>query len=156
MAWGSSPTATPSYSTTPLPSAQRRPSTTSQPQQPCASTPVVSSPNLMSPSPMTTEGRPPMLAGNHPSVPRERDQNRPSLGSAHTWGLLRGSLNGSRWGSRLVYSGTQAGAGKQVSEGWEAALTLGKCTHSPCAKSTFVGHVQRERERERAKEKGSS
>lgn len=38
------------------------------------------------PLPVTTEGRPPMPAGNHPSVPRERDQNRSLLGPAHKWG----------------------------------------------------------------------
>lgn len=48
-------------------------------------------------------------------------------------------------------SGTQGGAGNQFSEGMRNSPHSRKM-HSPCAKSIFVGHVQRER----AKEKGSS
>ena len=75
LAWVTPPSASPSLSSTQKAQPGLLPRSSSLA---CPSSTAALRLNLVSPS--ATEGRPPMLAGNHPSVPRGRDQNRPPLG----------------------------------------------------------------------------
>lgn len=98
------------------------------------------------PLPVTTEGWPPMPAGNHPSVPRERDQNRSLLGPTHKWGPA-GRLLKWKWVGRPpgLTLGPRLGWGSSSLRDERQAPALGERTF-PCAKSIFVGHVEKKRD----------